>query len=58
VGIKVKNIEFIIDDEEGDENPHYSTTMYTVLAPKHIRGSEIVQKLCAFEEIYKTIILD
>jgi putative Mg2+ transporter-C (MgtC) family protein len=58
MGIKVKNIEFLIEDEDEDENIHYSTTMYTILAPKHISGSRVVQKLCAFEEIYKATILD
>ncbi|MBK5241810.1 MgtC/SapB family protein [Clostridium sp.] len=58
MGIKVKNIEFLIDDEDEDENLQYSTTMYTVLAPKHIRSSGVVQKLCALEEIYKATILD
>ena len=56
MNIKVKNIEFLIDDEE-DENSTYSTTMYTILAPRHIKSSQIVQKLCAFEEIYKAMIL-
>ncbi|MGK0466919.1 MgtC/SapB family protein [Clostridium sp.] len=56
MGIKVKNIEFLIEDE--DENIHYSTTMYTILAPKHINSSMVIQKLCAFEEIYKATILD
>ncbi|MBU3090975.1 MgtC/SapB family protein [Clostridium sp. CM028] len=55
MGIKVKNIDFSIDEE--DENPDYSTTMYTILAPRHIKSSGIVQKLCAFEEIYKATIL-
>ncbi len=55
MGIKVKNIDFSIDEE--DENAEYSTTMYTILAPRHIRSSGIVQKLCAFEEIYKATIL-
>ncbi|MGH4118550.1 MgtC/SapB family protein [Clostridium sp.] len=58
MGIKVKNIEFLIDDEDEDENLHYSTTMYTVLAKKHIRSSEVVQKLCILEDIYKATILD
>lgn len=56
MSIKVKNIEFLIDDED-EENPDYSTTMYTILTPRHIKSSEIVQKLCAFEEIYKATIL-
>lgn len=55
MGIKVKNIEFSIDDEDGDLD--YSTTMYTILAPRHIRSSEIVQKLCGFEEICKATLL-
>ena len=52
--IRVKTIEFSIEDEE--ENAVYSTTLYTILAPRHIKGSGIVQKLCAFEEIYKATI--
>lgn len=55
MGIKVKTIDFSIDEE--DENSDYSTTMYTILAPRHIRSSGIVQKLCTFEEIYKATIL-
>ncbi len=55
MSIKVKNIDFLIDDEE-DENSDYSTTMYTILAPRHIKSSKIVQRLCAFEEIYKATI--
>jgi len=55
MGIKVKNIDFLIEDEEEDSK--YSTTMYTILAPRYIRSSEIVQKLCAFDETYKVTIL-
>ena len=56
MNIKVKNIEFLIEDEE-EEKPEFSTTMYTILAPRYIRSSGIVQKLCAFDEIYKATIL-
>lgn len=55
MGIKVKNIEFLIEDEE--EHSKYSTTMYTILAARHISSSAITQKLCTFEEIYKVTIL-
>lgn len=55
MGLKVKNIEFVIEDEEG--NADYSTIMYTILAPRHTNISEIVQKLCTFEEIHKVTIL-
>jgi len=54
-GIKVKNIEFLIEDE--DEQSDYSTSMYTILAPRYIKSSVIVQKLCAFDEICKSRIL-
>lgn len=54
MNIKVKNIEFIIDDEEESE---VSTTMHTILAPRYIKSSEIVQKLCAFDELYKATLL-
>ncbi|MBU3155508.1 MgtC/SapB family protein [Clostridium estertheticum] len=58
VSIKVKNIEFVIDDEDDEnETSKYSTTMYTILAPRYIKSSGIVQKLCAFEEIYKAEIM-
>ena len=56
MSIKVKNIEFLIEDEE-EEKSKYSTTMYTVLAPRHLKSSGILQKLCAFDEIYKATIL-
>jgi len=56
MSIKVKNIEFLIDDEEEEESD-YSKTRYTILAPRHIKSSGIVQKLCAFDEIYKAMIL-
>jgi len=54
-GIKVKNIEFLIEEE--DEESDYNTSMYTILAPRYIKSSVIVQKLCAFNEIYKATIL-
>lgn len=55
MGIKVKTIDFSVDEE--DENPDYSTTIYTILAPRHIKSNRIVQRLCTFEEIYKADII-
>lgn len=55
MGIKVKNIEFSIEDE--DENSTHSTITYTILAARHISSSDIVQKLCTYDEIYKATIL-
>ncbi|WP_291636471.1 MgtC/SapB family protein [Clostridium sp.] len=57
MSIKVKNIEFLIGDDDEEEDLEYSTTMYTILAPRHIKSSGIVQKLCTFEEIHKVTIL-
>jgi len=54
-GIQVKNIEFLIEDE--DKESDYSTSMYTILAPRYIKSSVIVQKICAFDEIYKSRII-
>ncbi|MBU3189853.1 MgtC/SapB family protein [Clostridium bowmanii] len=56
MGIKVKTIDFSIDDEE--ENPDYSTAIYTIIAPRHIKSNRIVQRLCTFEEIYKANIVE
>jgi putative Mg2+ transporter-C (MgtC) family protein len=56
MSIKVKNIEFLIDEEE--EHSNFDTTMYTIIAPRHIKSSGIVQKLCTFEEIYKATIIE
>jgi putative Mg2+ transporter-C (MgtC) family protein len=56
MNIKVKNIEFLIEEEE--ENSKFDTTMYTIIAPRHIKSSGIVQKLCTFEEIYKATIIE
>jgi putative Mg2+ transporter-C (MgtC) family protein len=56
MSIKVKNIEFLIEDEEEDSK--FDTTMYTIIAPRHIKSSGIVQKLCTFEEIYKATIIE
>jgi len=56
MSIKVKTIDFSIDDEE--ENLDYSTTIYTIVAPRHIKSNRIVQKLCTFEEIYKANIIE
>lgn len=51
MGVKVETIEVLIDHIE--ENSDYVTTIYTILAPRHIKSSKIVQKIYAFQEISK-----
>ena len=55
-GIKVKTIDFSIEDEE--EGSDYRTSTYTILAPRHIKSNKIVQSLCTFEEIYKANLVE
>jgi len=56
MGIKVKTIDFSVEDEE--ENSEYSTTVYTILAPRHIKSNKIVQSLCTLEEIHKADLVE
>ena len=54
MGIKIETIEVLIGDIEGDSG--YRTTIYTIAAPRHIKSSNIMQRLHAFEEISKITI--
>ena len=56
MGIKVKTIDFSVEDEE--EGSDYRTSIYTILAPRHIKSNKIVQSLCKFEEIYKANLVE
>jgi putative Mg2+ transporter-C (MgtC) family protein len=53
-GIKVKNIEFEIED---DEDTSYKTSLYTVLLPRHISKSELIRDLCYNDEIIKVTLI-
>lgn len=56
MGIKVKTIDFSIEDEEVGSD--YRVSIYTILAPRHIKSNKIVQSLCTFDEIYKANIVE
>jgi putative Mg2+ transporter-C (MgtC) family protein len=53
-GIKVKNIEFEIED---DEDTSYKTSLYTVMVPRHLSKSELIRDLCYYDEIIKVTLI-
>lgn len=59
--IKVKNIEFSLEDEENeeenDENACFKKSLYTILIPRYIKPGKIVQELSVFEEIIRVTIV-
>jgi putative Mg2+ transporter-C (MgtC) family protein len=54
--IKIKNIEFGIE-EESDEVQKYSTSLYTIMVPKHIESTKIMHDLMKKNEIVKVNII-
>lgn len=61
--IKVKNIEFSLEDEENNEeneenkNTCFKKSLYTILIPRYIKPGKIVQDLSVFEEIVRVAIV-
>ncbi|MCY6370037.1 MgtC/SapB family protein [Clostridium ganghwense] len=60
--IKVKNIEFSLEEEEIEEEIEEESiclrkSLYTILVPIYVKPGKIVQDLSAFEEIYKVTII-
>ncbi|WP_055665669.1 MgtC/SapB family protein [Desnuesiella massiliensis] len=53
--IKVKNIEFALEDEE--ENPKNMSSLYTILVPKYISSSDILHDLMQNEEVIKVSVI-
>jgi putative Mg2+ transporter-C (MgtC) family protein len=52
--IKVQNIEFEIEE---DEDALYKTSLYTILAPRHINTGELIRDLCLYEGIVKVTLV-
>nr|WP_272507458.1 MgtC/SapB family protein [Clostridium aestuarii] len=52
--IKIKNIEFYIDEDYGSL---LKTTQYTVLTPKNLNSSRIIQDLSSYEGIVRVAIV-
>lgn len=54
--VKIKNIEFLIDEDEEEQVPHKSC-LYTILVPRNLAASEIVQEICCNDEIIKVTLV-
>lgn len=55
-GIKVKNIEFGLENDSEDENKSNSC-LYTILSPKHLGANEIMHDLSKNKEIIKVNVI-
>ncbi|GAA0181241.1 MgtC/SapB family protein [Clostridium sediminicola] len=55
--IKIKKIEFLLDDEEKNEEQEYKKSLYTILIPRAIKDSNIIQNLVKIDGIYKVKLL-
>lgn len=55
--IKVKNIEFILDDEMDEGESKYGRSLYSILVPRHISIGEIIEALAANSEVIKVAII-
>lgn len=53
--IKIKNIEFALEDE--DEYPKILSSLYTILVPKYINNSDILRDLIQNKEVMKVSII-
>ncbi len=56
--IKIKNIEYAIEDEEDQEVDHAITSCkYTLLVPRHIRSSDVLYNMLKHESVFKARIV-
>lgn len=55
--IKVKNIEFIIEEEIDDCESSYARSLYSILAPRYIRTGEIIKDLALMDEVIKVTVV-
>ncbi|AKA68764.1 MULTISPECIES: MgtC/SapB family protein [Clostridium] len=53
--IKIKNIEFLIEEVDGCEDGCMKS-LYTILIPRHIRKSEIIKHLASIEEVIRVTV--
>lgn len=51
--IKIKNIEYCIEDEEEEKEINYKRSLYTLLVPKHIDKNQLLQQLLENKDIVK-----
>lgn len=55
--IKVKNIEFILEDEMEDCESKYRRSLYSILVPRYISTGEIIEALASNSEVIKVTII-
>lgn len=55
--IKVKNIEFILEEETEDCEASYGRCLYSILVPKYISTGEIIKDLASNSEVIKVAII-
>lgn len=55
--IKVKNIEFILEDEMEDYESKYRRSLYSILVPRYISTGEIIEALASNSEVIKVTII-
>lgn len=60
--IKVKNIEYIYDEDGDGEKEGYQegvvNSHYTLLVPKHIRSSDVLYNILKHESVFKARLMD
>lgn len=60
--IKVKNIEYIYEEEQDEDDEAYEEGVvhghYTLLVPKHIRSSDVLYNMLKHESVFKARIVD
>lgn len=55
--IKVKNIEFILEEETEDCEARYGRSLYTILVPRYISTGEIIKDLASSSEVIKVALI-
>jgi Uncharacterized membrane protein len=55
--IKVKNIEFILEEEMEDCEAKYGRSLYSILVPRYISTGKIIQDLASNSEVIKVTVI-
>lgn len=55
--IKIKNIEFIIEEEIEECKANYGRSLYSIVVPRYVGKEEIIKDLALMEEVIKVTII-
>lgn len=55
--IRVKNIEFILEEETEDCKASYGRSLYSIIVPKYITTGEIIKDLASNNEVIKVTVI-